>query len=607
MCGINGIIAKHAIDNPKNRINRMNESIKHRGPDAEGSIILFDSHIALGQRRLSIIDLDARSNQPFLGNDDTSVLVYNGEIYNYQDLKIELEYDYRTNSDTEVLFAGIQKNGIEWIKKTNGMFAFCFFDKEMKKIYLCRDRMGIKPLYYYMNNEYFIFSSEIKAILNSGLVKAELNENAIDEYLANRYVREPYTFFKNIYQVKAGHYLELDNNFVIKDYCYWTLPEQFNFQEDYNETEIYEGFKNEVISSIKRRLISDVELGTYLSGGIDSSLISAITSLNSVHKINTYTIGFPELNEFEYAELVAKEYGTVHHTIYTDSKDYFELMPEIIAYKDAPLGVPNEVLLAVMSRILKENITVVLSGEGADELMGGYGRIFRSPFDFENIDKSHSEDFYTYFINKYEYVPRLIRDKYLNVGKSLREEFDNQIRQEYMGLDNREILFRFFHSYHIKGLLQRLDTTTMCASVEARVPFLDHQLIEYTYRNVPYDLKLRWKNERSRELAKETSSSMYSEKYDLPKYLLRKMGHEFLPEKVVSREKIGFPVPLDKWYDQLTEMSRKYLIHCNWLKRSNIEELIKECQNNTRSGQLLWMFINVEMFRRMYFDKEWRY
>lgn len=605
MCGINGFICKRKIENGEYRINSMNNSLIHRGPDAEGYVKIDGGY--MGQRRLSIIDMDSRSNQPMWTNEKDAAIVYNGEIYNYKELKDSLCYKFKTTSDTEVLLAGIKEYGIDWIKKCNGMFAFAFADIRENKIILCRDRLGIKPLYYYMDKEKLIFSSEIKGILNSGLIEVIFNNNAIDEYLGNRYVREPYTFFQGIYQVPAGHYLTINRDLQMKLVRYWNLPDEFNMDSIYGENEIYDRFKSEVVDAIRRRMIADVPIGTYLSGGIDSGIISAVCAKQSKKSINTYTIGFPMMNEFPYAQMVAQQYQTNHHELLLSATDYFDKLEELISYKDGPLGVPNEVPLAVMSKELKTLITVVLSGEGADELMGGYGKIYRSPFDYENIDFCHGENFYDYFINKYEYVPREIRDRYLLTSHFIRDAKDEEIRKQFDERINEENVFRFFHQYHVKGLLQRVDAMTMYASIEARVPFLDHTLIEFVYKEVPYELKLRWNSNEVKERARKSSSSFYSERWDQPKYLLRKLGSELLPRDVVNRKKMGFPVPLNTWFAELKEMGIHLLKNSNWFDYTKLDKLYEDCMNNIRSGQLLWMFVNVELFRKMYFEREWRY
>ena len=329
---------------------------------------------------------------------------------------------------------------------------------------------------------------------------------------------------------------------------YWSVPKYFNCDKKYDEKKITKLFQIEVEKAVKRRLISDVELGTYLSGGVDSSLITAIAKKYKVGKLNTYTIGFPSLNEFKFSNLVAEKCGTDHHEILMKETDYLNNWERLINFKDSPLGVPNKIPLAIMSENLKEKITVVLSGEGADELMGGYGRIFRSPFDY--INHNESTPFYDYFINHYEYVPRQMRNKLLSTEIKYRDIFDNKIKDEFHDKNNDANIFRFFHNYHVKGLLQRVDMTTMQTAVEARVPFLDHNLIEFCYKNIPHGLKLKWKNENNKLIAKSLKSKDYSENLDIPKYLLRKISYNYLPKKLL-KEKVGFPVPLNNWFGNL--------------------------------------------------------
>ncbi|MBM1105251.1 asparagine synthase (glutamine-hydrolyzing) [Aurantibacter crassamenti] len=605
MCGITGIYSKDAVDRLEKRIDIMNESIAHRGPDS-GAFYTFEQKLALGHRRLSIIDLREIANQPMHSSSGVWHIVFNGEIYNFQEIANELNYTFTSDSDTEVILAAVQEKSLNWfLEIANGMFSIALFNSETKELFLVRDRLGIKPLYYYKDNQNLVFSSEIKGILSSGLVEAKFNELAVDEYLANRYIRSPYTFFENIYQIQPGTYLTVKGDLSVTETIYWNLPTAFNTATEFNEDSIAEKFEEELVKAIKYRLIADVPLGTYLSGGVDSSLITAITALEKVDAVNTYTIGFEELNEFSYAQQIADKYHTVHHELLMQKSDYMNQWERLIGFKDAPLGVPNEIPLAVMSSKLKEKITVVLSGEGADELMGGYGRIFRAPFDYENEEIDQS--FYSYLMNKYEYVPREMRDQLITTPTKYREEFDKQIQLEFENTANEENVFRFFHNYHVKGLLQRVDMTTMQTSVEARVPFLDHKLIEYAYNEIPYVLKLKWINEESKAAAKQQCADEYSEELDTPKYLLRKIAYKYLPDETITRKKVGFPVPLTQWFENLEEMARKLLTKSSWLKPGVIEELISKSKTETRAGQILWMFLNIELFKRQYFSKEWRW
>ena len=457
------------------------------------------------------------------------------------------------------------------------MFAIALYNSETKDLFLVRDRLGIKPLYFYNDGINFIFSSEIKAILSSGLF--DVIPKAVDEYLANRYIRAPYTFFKNIFQVNSGTYLSVNKNLTTVENKYWDIPDTFNIKNC--EEEILKGMYKIKEFSIKYRLIADVPLGTYLSGGVDSSLITAITAINKKEKVNTYTIGFEEINTSML--VIAEKYNAEHHEILMKKEDYMSNWERLINFKDAPLGVPNEIPLAVMSSKLKEKITVVLSGEGADELMGGYGRIYRAPFDYVNEDTS--ESFYDYFISKYDYVPRSMRDQLISTPKSYRNEFDTEIKADFSKSSNEESVFKFFHKYHVKGLLQRVDMTTMQTSVEARVPFLDHNLIEFSYRNIPYNLKLRWVNEEAKNKASSMNSNQYSEKLDTPKYLLRKLSYKYLAQSIVERKKIGFPVPLTEWFDNLESLAKEFLPNANWLKEGVVNDLIKKSKTESRAGQ----------------------
>jgi len=604
MCGITGILSKKPIQNINARIQKMNTSILHRGPDAGG--FYFYKNLALGHRRLSIIDTRGISNQPMHSTNDEWHIVFNGEIYNFEEIKSQLCYNFNTKSDTEVILAAVQEMGIEWfLTQSNGMFSIAIYNSQTSDLYLIRDRLGIKPLYYYLDEDNLVFSSEIKSILSSGLVNSEFNELAVDEYLANRYTRAPYTFFKNIFQVKPGEYIKINIDLKADKIKYWDLPIIFNNLNSYDESEIVLEFEKELTKAIKYRLIADVPLGTYLSGGVDSSIITAITALSTEKRVNTYTIGFDELNEFEYSKIIASKYNTDHHEIVLDKEDYISNWERLICFKDSPLGVPNEIPLAVMSSKLKEKITVVLSGEGADELLGGYGRIYRTPFDYENGKQTGS--FYDYFISKYEYVPREMRDQLINTPIDYRAEFDDKINKQFSYRTNEENVFKFFHEYHVKGLLQRVDTTTMQASVEARVPFLDHNLIEFSYNMIPYALKLKWINDNAKLKAKRLSSDEYSENLDIPKYILRKVSYKYLPKEIIERKKIGFPVPLTNWFSNLEKIARELLYNSTWLKDGVLENLISKSRKEDKAGQILWMFINIELFKKNYFQKDWRW
>ena len=606
MCGISGIYSNNTINNPEFRISKMLDCMKYRGPN-NSSYNLINDKCVLGHVRLSIIDLNTSSIQPMISNDENYIIVFNGEIFNYKDIKKDLNYSFKTNGDTEVILASIQEKGLDWfLSKANGMFAFSIYDKKNDTLTIVRDRFSIKPLYFYNDKKNFIFGSEIKCILNSGLVDAIFNESAIDEYLGNRMVREPFTFFKNIYQVCGGEYMVIDNNLNVETIKYYNLPRQ-NFDTVYDEKEIISKTTKEVENALKRWTISDVKVGAYLSGGVDSSLTSAIMACddNLKDKLHTYTIGFENNNEFEYSKIVAEKYNIDHKNILIDYNDYIKEWDRLISFNDAPLAVPNEIPLAIMSTELSKDITVVISGEGADELFGGYGKIYRLPFDFKN--HPNNESFYKNLVKKYEYVPRELRDKYLLTKTEYRDYFDKKIENEFKNYSNEENMFRFFQTYHIKGLLKRVDMTTMQASVEARPPFLDHELIEFVNTKIPYELKLKWISKEAEEEAKEKYANDYSELLDVPKYILKKVSEKYLPNEVIYRKKVGFPVPLTEWLPNIGEIAKNELGKASWIRNNKIEELIEESKSNVKSGQIVWMFINIEKFRKKYFENEWRY
>ncbi|MDB4543278.1 asparagine synthase (glutamine-hydrolyzing) [bacterium] len=605
MCGINGIAFVERPLDLESRLSAMNESIRHRGADFDDKILR--KGIALGHRRLSIIDLNPSGNQPMTSESGKWSLVFNGEIYNHREIREYLpDYCFKGHSDTEVILAAVEIYGVDWfLEKANGMFAIGLYNHFKHQVYLVRDRLGIKPLHYWSEDGLLVFSSEIKGILASGLVQAKFNESAIDDYLAYRYVREPNTFFENISQVESGSYLVFNGPRLDTRRKYWEVPSQWNDSVNYNEAEVTEKFEEELLKAIKMRMISDVPLGCYLSGGVDSSLLTAVVQKFSQTSIHTFNIGFSELNEFEYARLVANQSKTNHHEIRINDNCYFDEWEKLISFKDAPLAVPNEIPLSIMSRELKRNITVVLSGEGADELLGGYGKIYRSYFDYQNHKIVGS--FYDYFIGKYEYVSREMRDKYLLNSKGYRDYFDPKIQAMFESNEGEQSIFQFFHRFHVKGLLQRVDMSTMQTTVEARVPFLDHKLVEFCYKEVPSQMKLKWVDENSADQARMIFADEYSEKLDIPKYLLKKVAFKYIDPRIINRKKVGFPVPLNKWLVRLEEMLEENLSEAPWLNHQRLADLIDESRHNVRSGQILWMFINIEKFRKLYFNKNWKW
>jgi asparagine synthase (glutamine-hydrolysing) len=601
MCGITGFVSD--ISDKEDVVRSITDLLHHRGPDDSGYFV--DGDIALGHRRLSIIDLSG-GKQPM--EDEKYVIVFNGEIYNYATLKkalVSKGYSFKTSSDTEVLLKMFAEYGEKSLELLNGMFVFAIWDKVEKKLFIARDRLGIKPLYYANVNGSFVFASEVKSILAFPGFEKELNKKVISSYFQYRYILGEETLFKGIKSLLPGYHLFLENDSPRIE-KYWELPVATS-KNHMSEEECIEKCRSLVTDSVKRRMVSDVPIGAYLSGGLDSSIVAALMAqFDDEKKLNTFTIGFKEkeFNEFEYARLVADRYGIDHHEILLNPDDYFETMDYLIGVKDAPLAVPNEVPLYLMSKYLKDYITVVLSGEGADELFCGYGRIFISYLDFERSGKN---DYLKFFLDRYNYVSDSDLGKFLNVEKS---DYTQNIFQDYFDkvadLDIKDKIPYVFQNLHLQGLLQRVDNATMAASVEGRVPFVDHELIEFV-SSIPFDQKLKWKDAEAEEFATDNnlSPAEISETYDIPKYLLRKAFEKDLPQEVVKRKKVGFPVPLSKWFGgDFGNYAKKILLDEKTLNRGifNVDYLKSGNFIDELSGINIWMMINFELFLRKYFD-----
>jgi asparagine synthase (glutamine-hydrolysing) len=609
MCGITGFVSD--TSSKEKIISKMNQLIHHRGPDEEGYFI--DESVAMANKRLSIIDLSS-GKQPIEFNE--FLIVFNGEIYNYNELRDKLitkGYKFKTNSDTEVLLKMYAEYGRNCLQFLNGMFAFAIWDKINKTVFIARDRLGKKPLFYCFNGSDLVFGSEIKCLLAYPGVKRVLNTSVINSYFQYRYIIGDQTLFKNIFSLPAGCFLRFNvqkkNVEIIK---YWELPIIKN-KKDLGEKYYLKKTKDMLAESVRKRMISDVPVGAYLSGGLDSSIVvSLMSELNKGRNNSTFTIGFEEegYNEFKYARMVAEKFKTDHHEIVLDVKNYLDTMDKLIGYKDSPLGVPNEVPLYLMSKELKKYITVVLSGEGSDELFGGYGRIFISYLDFNKLS---SKNFLNFFINKYNYTSDEDLKKILS--KKIFKEIDkkkytfNIFKKYFDKLDGIKIEDKIpyiFQTVHLQGLLQRLDTTTMAASVEGRSPFVDHELIEFV-NSIPFKYKIRWKNDnyKKKAIKKSLKSEEISESYDITKYLLRKVFKNDLPKEIINRKKIGFPVPLKTWLsDEFKNYAKAILRSKITLNRGifNNEFVKSDSLFKELSSMTIWMMVNFELFLRKYFD-----
>lgn len=557
MCGICGYYSISGVFSGE-ELEKMAHALAHRGPDAEG--FFLDGPVGLGHRRLSIIDLSTSANQPMTSHNGRYVMVYNGEVYNYKEIENDIRlasYDLRltTSSDSEIILEAFTIWGPEFVNKLNGMFSIAIYDKLEKSISLFRDRIGIKPLYYYWDGNNFAFASELKALKQSSFIQNNISINsvAINEYLHLGYIPEPHSIYKNIYKFPAGSWAKLDSkDFEIKKY--WNIDDQISDHLITGEHEAKERLKELLISSVKYRMISDVPFGTFLSGGIDSSLVTAIAQSISSEPVKTFTIRFDDekYDESSYARAVTDYLGTNHHEYMVTEKDGIELIPELMNIYDEPFADSSAIPTLLVSKMAKQHVTMTLSGDGGDELFMGYGAYKWA----ERLNNPLIKNFrgpikgsLSMFNNRYQRVAHLFenvspeqlcshifsQEQYLfsrsEIKKILKPEYHHEFR-----LDEAPVLTRnltpaekqslFDLKYYLKDdLLVKVDRASMHYSLETRVPLLDYRIVEFAYNLHP---SLRNRN-------------------GISKYLLKKVLYDFVPSTYFDRPKRGFAVPLQRW------------------------------------------------------------
>ncbi|MEK7480885.1 MAG: asparagine synthase (glutamine-hydrolyzing) [Patescibacteria group bacterium] len=643
MCGIAGSINFKEEPVSENLLKTMTETMVHRGPDDSG--YFRDAHVALGFRRLSIIDLGG-GKQPMSNEDNTIWVVFNGEIYNFQELRNQLlakDHVFKTKSDTEVIVHAYEEWGDRCMERFCGMFAYALYDQKQKKVIFARDRLGVKPLYYAWVDGQLLFGSEMKAILAHPKFDRAHSLSALSSYLTFRYPQGAQPVFANMKRLEPGHYLVVTPTSASLT-KYWDVP-FFARKEDFGEYYYLERIGELLTKAVQRRMISDVPIGMYLSGGLDSSIVAALMSGISPTPVETFSIGFPEdkYNETDAAQFVARHCDTNHHALLLPQENYLELLPKVIRIKDAPLSIPHEIALYQLSCELKKYVTVALSGEGSDELFGGYGRVQRSPMDWKKIQ----------FVQRY--VPQRMRqpviaalgagthaDQWLAIPNAMEHLFSvyNWISfkekwslfsdevNEALAYDEQEkkawaahfdlvkdgdpydqVLY-LFEKRHLLCLLDRLDAMSMAASVEARVPFVDHELVEFV-STIPSYYKLRWRSPLHKARALFTTSFSASERLDQSKDILRRYARTLLPSKIVDRKKLGFPVPLDAWMKQgLAAYAKEILLDERSRRRgifntANLEKLMNNQQPLDYDfwGKKIFMILNIELWFRMFVDK----
>jgi asparagine synthase (glutamine-hydrolysing) len=605
----------------------MRDVLAHRGPDGAG--LHADEHAALGHRRLSIVDLAAGA-QP-LANEDGSVwIVFNGEIYNHAELRGGLERDghrYHTRCDTETIVHAYEQWGDDCVEQLRGMFAFAIWDAPRRKLLLARDRLGIKPLYWARHGDRLLFASEIKSILESGLVQARANESAIPELLGNRSLAGDETMFRGIFKLQPGHVMTFADG-VASTRRYWDVPDR-PADAPRDRREDVDRFTHLLEESIRLRLMSDVPLGVFLSGGIDSSAIAAVMAKMIGRPLETFSVAFKAraFNELEYAREVSTAIGANPHEIVIDDRDFFGALPRLLWHEDEPIAHPSSVPLFFVSKLARDHVTVVLTGEGSDELLAGYGRYPRALLNWRAgavyakavpgvvrqaiaaaagalpgspgryarrsfVTVPHAADL-TFFdtfagmpLHRQRGLlhPRLqaIADRAHAYGPAL-AHFN--ARAGASPLDR--LLYADMKTYLVE-LLMKQDQMSMAASIESRVPFLDHKLVEFAAR-LPEDRKL----------------SGFS-----TKRILREAVKDLLPERIVSRPKMGFPVPFGAWVQgPWRNVVRDVLLDARTRDRGIVDTnavgrllAATPASLGAQDADAIWSLINLELWYRTFID-----
>lgn len=551
MCGINGILhlqTKKKVD--ERLLTKMRDSLEHRGPDDKG--LFIENNIGLGHRRLSILDVSSAGHQPFFSDDGRYVMTYNGEIYNFKDFYTELKskgFDIRTSSDTEVLLKLFELYGTKMLNRLNGMFAFVIWDKKERKLTAVRDRMGVKPLYYSFYNETFYFASEQKALFTAG-VPLKMAKDGMEEYIFNRFVAGENTLYENVKKILPGHILSIHESGKITHEKWWDLKSEIQNQPKIQNP--VEWFRETFDDSIKLRMVSDVPVGVLLSGGLDSSSILASLHQQNFKDIQTFNIGFKEKehNESDLAKMMSEKFHYGFHTMQLEDKALFEKLVDSTYFQDEPIMHLSEPHILALAQLAKPSVKVLLSGEGADELMGGYVRYkaLKYPSLLHSIATIGHMDYFT-SKPRYEKLARYSQIKnydelVLYNGSNLypkdiaktfgitsqpKNDYRKQILEDAKSLYpnnlRRQALFFDQHTY-LCSLLDRNDRCTMGASIECREPFLDQRLL---IGLGSLDDKWLFKGKKW-------------------KYILKSAMKNRLPEEILKFKKVGLSVP---WGDYL--------------------------------------------------------
>jgi asparagine synthase (glutamine-hydrolysing) len=631
MCGIAGIVSVDGLAvEDRDRAIAMRDSISHRGPDDAG--LFVDGLAALAHRRLSIVDL-ATGHQPLANERDDVWVVFNGEIYNHARVRPELEsagHRYKTRCDTETIIHAYEQWGDACVDRFRGMFAFAIWDTARRRLFLARDRLGIKPLYWARSGSRLLFGSEIKSILASGLVRPQANDAALPELLGTRYLSGTETLFKGIHRLLPGHTLVFENGSVVVRQ-YWDVPtgQRDADVERMSDAEAVARFRALLEDAVRSRLMADVPLGMFLSGGLDSSAIAALMATMIDRPLQTFSVAFKErsFSELDYARQVSSAIGADAHEVVIDDKDFFGALPKLIWHEDEPIAHPSSVPLYFVSELASKHVKVVLTGEGSDELLAGYGKYPRALVNWRAASAYRAVPnalrgwiasslvpqlpgrLARYAQRSFLTVPRtpeaMFFDNFASIGlgrQSLllsapiaagataeraygpsRMYFDRPNGHSTM-LDR--LLYADLKTYLVE-LLMKQDQMSMAASIESRVPFLDHHLVEFA-AVLPPRMKLRGFT---------------------TKWILRDAVRTILPDSILTRKKMGFPVPFALWMKGPWQgVARDVLLDRRTRERGIIEPraveqlIASHAAGAQEGGDAIWSLLNLELWYRTFID-----
>lgn len=620
MCGITGKVffeRNHAIE--PSELKRMTDSIYHRGPDDEG--FLIDGNVGLGFRRLSIIDLST-GHQPLSNEDESVTLVFNGEIYNYLEQKELLRkkgYTFRTATDTEVILHLYEEYGVDCLQYLRGMFAFAIWDKRKQQLFCARDRFGIKPFYYYLDGQKLVFGSEIKTIMASGNIDKTISFEGLDSYLSYGYITSDLSIYKNIHKLRPAHYLllSLKDKAVVETKQYWEIKFQPDFSRSVSDW--MEEIESCLSETVRMHMISDVPLGAFLSGGIDSSSVVAMMARNSNLPIKTFSIGFKEekYNELEYAREIATKYNCEHHEQIIEPES-ITLLPKLVAAYDEPYADSSAIPTYYVSKLAREFVTVALSGDGGDELFAGYNiynyfqRLNSHPLNFksENLNKliwgtlhkiiphnikgssasyflsqnKSSAAAYLTFLSRKERKSLLLNKDYKIDYSKASENYKESILKKGQGNDFiSNLQYLDLQTYMVDDILTKVDRASMLNSLEVRVPLLDHVFAELSFR-IPWNLKLKGMEQ---------------------KYILKESMAPHLTKNVLNHPKQGFGVPLSVWFkDDLSQYVKDTLLSDNpkiaaYLDKNEVRRIVEHSYFGNRDlSNRVWQLLCLKEWIR---------